>query len=192
MIRFANATSCFALLLVVACSNDTPSAPSASEVSDPGEYSSVYTDISEGNCTTIEVSEEGQGTLQRCGGLNGMDIYVSEGDGRFTISAGQAPDHYVNWSPFNSPGANVEWRLSGETPVAIIYRLKSAVSEAEYPETGRLVVATLPSNGESGCAAYFVPDSVAAQNEIARELADGLPSDFDCTKQPVTYSGEEK
>lgn len=164
------------------------------EASDKPEapvYSSVYTTIEEADCETIEVSDEGSFSTQRCEGVDGMDVYVVDADGRMTVSAGMAPDHFVNWSPFNTVGPTVEWRLKDETPVALIYRLKSAVSKEDYPETGRLVVSTMPSNGMSGCAAYFVPDGVQNQNEAARVLADALPETYDCSKEPVIYSDKE-
>ena len=163
--------------------SDEPAAP---------VFSSVYTTIAQADCETVEVSDEGGFSTQRCDGLGGMDVYVVDADGRMTVSAGMAPDHLVSWTPFNTAGQTVEWRLKDRVPVALIYRLQSAVPPEDFPETGRLVVPTLPSDGASGCAAYVVPDGVENQNEVARVLADALPETHDCSKEPVVYTDQEE
>lgn len=144
--------------------------------------SSIYTDLSEGKCKTIESTAEEAGSyVGECAGVGGYKLEVLEGDLRQSINvvAPNGKKHELNlWSnvspAFSSLGEKAEWRVTGEgekaKPTALIVRYNAA-DKPEKPEgdTSYLVVTKI--NGDSVCVTDVVKPSKDANVE-ARRLAD--------------------
>ena len=67
----------------------------------------------------------------------GVPLYLNTGDDRFDLDAGVDNERWESLAPLNSLGPNVEWRLHGGRPVAIIYRLIPS-PEAEAAPVDRM------------------------------------------------------
>ena len=85
---------------------------------------SAYTPLDPDRCQVIERIEEGASVRWRCPGCAGVPLFLNTGDDRFDLDAGHGQWRSGNRSTRStSLGPNVEWRLHGGRPVAIIYRL---------------------------------------------------------------------
>lgn len=143
---------------------------------------SVYTNLNEKFCKTLEQSDEGAGWYRgECPGVGGYKLQVTEGDIRQSIDVIMPNktrfemDLTVNVSPaFSSVGEKAEWRVTRKgksvVPYALIVRY-NASENSEKPEqnTSYLVVIKITKN--LACITDVVKPSAKA-NEQARELAD--------------------
>ena len=144
---------------------------------------SLYTDLGEKKCKTLEVNNEGAGySIQQCPGVAGYKIIIEEGDLRQTIKVvrpnGSKHDlglaMTIGGGGFSHVGPRAEWRVktqSGKTvPVALIVRFNvSENAEDATKETSYLAVAKITPQQ------ICLTDSVKpgpGQNEEARRLAD--------------------
>lgn len=158
-------------------------------------FRSVYTELDLEDCDMVEGSAESTDRIYQCDGYQDMEIFVHDSDGRFTVAAGQSPDFFVQNQPLNIPGTQIEWRLKEEEPHAIIYSLMMQYPEDTEPPEGvrrdkeRLVVASLPANGQSGCAQAVVMD-VSNQGHKARNYADMLNGQSGCPNDPAVITGD--
>ena len=118
-----------------------------------------------------------------------MDIFARDGDGRFTLAAGQSPDFLVQRQPFNQPGEKIEWRLKDGQAHALIYRLNLQDPKPEGAGDNVLVVASLPAGGQSGCAQALVKQG-PNQTKAARRYADMINEKSDCPNDPAIMDGE--
>lgn len=149
---------------------------------------SVYTDVDLDRCRLVEFVEEGESVRWECPGHAGIPLLVGSGDGRFDIDAGVENEEWETLPPFNNPGARVEWRIGGGEPVAIIFRLVSAVPE--HPMSA-LFVETIGKAGAPGCTIAVIDARRAHANLRAREIADRRAPDFRCgTDTPERISAE--
>tara|TARA_R110002020_G_scaffold152123_3_gene329706 strand:+ start:301 stop:951 length:651 start_codon:yes stop_codon:yes gene_type:complete len=216
MIKFTQAAWLALALPLIACSNDaSESVPVGDEpvieelvtddsetdeteeaVSTPDEnepdangFQSAYSNLNLENCEIIESSAESADKTYQCDGYQNMNLFVRDGDGRFTLSAGQAPDFLVGRQPFNMPGGKVEWRLKDGEPHALIYRLNFQDPKPAGAGDDVLVVASLPAGGQSGCAQALVKQG-PNQTKAARRYADMINEESDCPNEPAIISAE--
>jgi hypothetical protein len=138
---------------------------------------SVYTELDLDRCRLVEFVEEGESVRWECPGHASIPLFVSSGDGRFDVDAGVENEEWETLSPFNNPGPRVEWRTDGSAPVAIIFRLVSAVPEHRE---AALFVETIGRAGAPGCTIGVVNAARADANLRARELADRRAATFRC------------
>jgi hypothetical protein len=159
------------------------------------ENSSAYTDLDLSTCEQEppDPNDPLQSGVWWCEGLNGIDVYVAEGDLRFFVSYGEFADDQPAASEtlpaFNTLGPRIEWRLdeSGE-PFATILRFQTESGEGAQGST--LVVTRLSLLGKV-CHVGFV-DAVANPdaNALAREVADRVAPDFRCGEEEALEYGE--
>ena len=145
-----------------------------------GDVRNQYTEISD--CTTIETFEESGGTVQRCPGVEGTPLFVSEGDLRYDVDAGVRDDTFETPEGFNSLGKTVEWRLRDGRPFAVIVRYEiEGPSGTAAERRSDLAVIKVGREGAPGCLVGYVPaDATPDQNTAARRLADREAAGFDC------------
>jgi hypothetical protein len=160
------------------------------------ENSSAYTELDLSTCEQEPPDPDDplQSGVWWCEGLDGIDVYVAEGDLRFFVSYGEfaedEPAAAETLPAFNTLGPRIEWRLdeSGE-PFATILRFHTESGEGEKGST--LVVTRLAPPGEV-CRVGFVdaaanPDA----NALAREVADNVAPDFRCGEEEALDYGED-
>lgn len=139
---------------------------------------SVYTALDLGRCRVIERIEEGESVRWRCPGHAGIPLLVGTGDGRFDVDAGVDNNEWESLSQFNNPGPRVEWRLRGQRPIAIIYRLST--SSPETAAFSRLAVETIGRAGRPGCVIGWIDGGLPDANARARAIADRRAESFRC------------
>lgn len=133
---------------------------------------SRYTTLELRRCRTLEVIPEGESVRLRCPGLAGIPLFVNEGDGRSEIDAGFDDGEWESLPAFNTIGDRVEWRLFGGRPFAIIYRLRTAVTE-DTPAGSALIVEAIGHGARApGCRIGVVDGALPDANARARALAD--------------------
>ena len=132
---------------------------------------SAYTPIDMERCTLLEEIEEGAGALWRCPGRGAIALFVATGDGRFDVDAGIDNGRWESLGPFNRPGPQVEWRLRGGRPFAIIYRL--LWDDGQRARGSTLIVETIGREGRPGCEVSRI-DGGANANAMARARADAI------------------
>jgi hypothetical protein len=161
-----------ALLLLAA-----PGAASAAPA-----VTSAYTPLDIDRCTLLEEIEEGAGALWRCPGRGAIALFVATGDGRFDVDAGVDNHQWESLGPFNRPGPQVEWRLRGGRPFAIIYRL---LWEDGVGGSGSfLIVETIGRTGQPGCEVARIEGGPNA-NARARARADAIRPRHRCPSPPA-------
>lgn len=111
-----------------------------------GQNTSVYTDLAESKCKTIEsTSGEGGSYVGECAGVGGYKLQVTEGDLRQSINVLEknGTKRELNlWNisgGFSSVGPQAEWRMKGRTPVALIVRF----NVSEDPEDSSKITSYL-------------------------------------------------
>lgn len=143
---------------------------------------SVYTDLADKKCKTLESSaEEGGSYRGECKGIGGFKLEVLEGDIRQSINVifpnGKKSelDLWSNVSSaFSSVGAKAEWRVRGKgksaKPYALIVRY-NASENTEKPEltTSYLVVTKITK--DSACVTDVIKPA-NDQNKKAQKAAD--------------------
>ena len=150
-----------------------------------GGFGSRYTDLDLADCEQTDRTEEGASATWRCPGLDdATPLIVHTGDGRFDIDAGADNGRWESILAFNDLPNRVEWRMEGDAPVAIIYRLED-VSGMAGPRTVLLV----EKPGAEGCLVGRVAGSAPDANEEARRIAERA-SGFDCISGQPTEIGD--
>lgn len=142
----------------------------------PAQYKSVYTDLSDTKCKTLESNpDEGGSYLGECKGIGGYKLQVIEGDLRQTVNViapGGKKFELHLWSHFggfSSVGPKAEWRLKGKMPVALIIRFNVSENPEDSPKiTSYLLVSKI--GPEETCVTAVVKPG-KRQNLEARELA---------------------
>lgn len=155
---------------------------------DGNGFESTYSNLNLENCELIVSSAESADKTYQCAGYQDMDVFVRDGDGRFTLAAGQAPDFLVPPQPFNTPGEKVEWRLKDGQPHALIYQLNLQDPKPAGAGDNILVVASLPNGGQSGCAQALVKQG-PNQTKAARSYADMINGESGCPNEPAIIDG---
>jgi hypothetical protein len=147
---------------------------------------SVYTDLASTRCKTIETSDEGAFSLQKCPGVAGYELLVEDADSRQSVTV-VSPDgkkHPLNYwqvitTGFSSLGEKAEWRVEKKggklRPFALIVRV-NANENPEKPAQKTSYLAVTKITDEHIC----VTDKVQT-NEEARRAADAA-ADKPCLK----------
>ncbi len=149
--------------------------------------SSAYTPLNPDRCQVIERIEEGSSVRWRCPGRGGIALFLNAGDERFDLDAGIDNGEWESIGPMNAPGPNVEWRLHGGRPVAIIYRLTPLPgSEGGAPV---LIVETVGVRGRAGCEIARIDATRADANLVARAEADNRAARFRCGRDQAATIG---
>ena len=152
----------------------------------PAPATSVYTPLDLDRCRQTSALEEGESATWRCRGHAGISLFVSAGDGRFDIDAGEDNGVWESDAAFNNPGPRVEWRIRrGDRPHAIIYRLLLTgdgnrgrtilgVETVSHP------LGNVEDESWAGCLVAWVDGAVPNANVVARRLADRMDRQFRC------------
>ena len=145
------------------------------------EASSTYTKIDNSACETLQTYEDGGFDL-RCPGLDGLDVYVSEGDARIDVDFGFKGESFETFSAFNNIGDTVEWLNNAKgVPEAAIIRYKISV---DGREAQALVVSRINTESQDGCVIGVVDASLEQANGMARGIG-AMAATFDCSIDPV-------
>jgi hypothetical protein len=147
---------------------------------------SAYTPLDTERCRVIEESAEGSSARLRCPGHAGVPLFLNIGDDRFDLDAGVDNQIWESLSPLNAVGPNVEWRLRGGRPFAIIYRLIPSVESDSSPT---LIVETIGRSGRPGCEIARVNALRADANARARAEADLRAASFRCGRDRAAAIG---
>ena len=141
---------------------------------------SVYTPLTTGACTTVELNADEDWSTQRCPGTAGYTLLVHEDDARQSIDvvapggAAYPLDYWsVVTSAFSVGGERAEWRVEGTgrraRPVALIGRVTAQTGEEPVRYTSMLAVARVSAAG--ACVTDVILAS-ADMNARARRAAD--------------------
>ncbi|KFB08582.1 hypothetical protein [Nitratireductor basaltis] len=174
-----------------------------SSTSSAQEFSSVYTDLdAEQNCVVYDQAPDGEGDWSQllCEGYKGYPVFLSYSDARESVFYGIPPEGedqpvWESFTPFNSVGKKVEWRLmsyGGKTiPLATIHRW-TVVSDLDEEMEVLVVEKVGQPQAREGCAVgYVAATGNENANEAARRIADNQVFDFACgADQPVVEFGE--
>jgi hypothetical protein len=140
------------------------------------KITSVYTNLNDKSCKTLESDTSGAGSYRgRCPGVGGYQLDLLEGDIRQTINVITPAkktfelNFWYHFSSFSSVGQKAEWRMKGKTPVALIVRFNVADVEDSTKNTSYLMVSKI-TKGEI-CVTNVVAPS-KTQNAEAQKLAD--------------------
>jgi hypothetical protein len=144
-----------------------------------GAPTSAYTTLNLEACEIYSVAHAGEGEWanRRCPGRNGVTLFVNEDDARYDIDAGVDNGEWESPSPLNELGPQIEWRLEGGRPFAIIYRY--TISEAMPGGRSMLAVESIGRTGRPGCLVALIAGT-AAGNARARQIADTRARTFRC------------
>lgn len=144
-----------------------------------GAPTSAYTQLNLDNCEILTVAHAGEGdwSVRRCPGRNGIALMVNEDDARFDVDAGVDNGEWESPSQLNELGPQVEWRVEGGRPFAIIYRY--TIAEAMPGGRSMLAVESIGRTGHPGCLVALIAGD-AAGNARARQIADARARTFRC------------
>ena len=145
------------------------------------QVTSLYTDLAEKKCRTIEsTSDEGGSYRGICPGVGGYKLEVTEGDLRQSLNviAPSKKKHKLDLSnvsgAFSSLGPRAEWRMNGKTPTALVVRFNANENPEEPSKvTSYLVVAKITNN--QICVTDVVNPG-RLQNTEARRFANNAAS----------------
>lgn len=147
---------------------------------------SVYTDLDERKCKTIELTDDEGGSYKgECKGVGEYKLHVIEGDLRQTVTIvdPKGKEHPLQFwnltSAFSAVGQQAEWRMRGKKPIALIVRLNVSANVEDASKTkGYLIVAKITP--EATCITHFLAPT-RSHNFEARKAADKA-ADRPCLK----------
>ena len=152
-------------------------------ISQAATLTSVYTDLTDKACKTLESDSSGSGWYKgQCQGINGYKLILTEADIRQSIDVitpkGKSfPLDLINNVSlhFSTVGKKAEWRIAAnKQPVALILRYNAKEDAADPAKvTSYLVVSKVTD--KLVCITDIVKPQPNA-NEIARQLADQAPA----------------
>jgi hypothetical protein len=142
-----------------------------------GQFKSVYTPLSDTKCKTLESNpDEGGSYVGECEGAGGYKLHVIEGDLRQTVNV-IAPGNkkfelrlWDHFGGFSAVGPRAEWRVKGDTPVALIIRFNVSENVEDASKTTSYLLVSKISVNEACVTAVVNPGK--RQNIEARALAD--------------------
>lgn len=179
---FAAPTFLFTALLIIL---------TTSAFSQAAKISSIYTDLNEKKCKTLELDETGAGYYRgRCKGVGGFQLDVIEGDIRQTIdvifpddSKSELDLWTVVSSAFSYVGPKAEWRVKTvnkkSVPQALIVRFTANTEDPnseKYRQINTAYLVVVKIGQSSACVTDVVLPSEKNQNAEARILADASAS----------------
>ncbi|MFK5979904.1 MAG: hypothetical protein QM488_13560 [Rhizobiaceae bacterium] len=143
----------------------------------------------------------GDGTA-RCAGYKDYPVHFAEGDLRQMVQFGFVEKPFEQWqsfSEFNRINNVIEWRLNGRAPYAAILRwfIENADPNTGSPNKAHegqvLVISTVGSddNPDSCVVGYVDARANKGANELARQVADTLASNFRCGIDRAEYHGKK-
>lgn len=140
---------------------------------------STYSPLDLDACETLTVAhaDEGDFASYRCRGRYGLTLFVNEDDARYDIDVGVDNGEFESALQLNGLGPQLEWRLEGGRPFAIIYRY--TIPEALAGGRSMLAVESVGRRGRPGCLVAIIiarPDA----NLRARQIADRSARTFRC------------
>jgi hypothetical protein len=148
------------------------------------QAASTYTKIDYADCETLETYEDGGADL-RCPGLDGLDVFVSEGDARLDVDYGFKGENFETFSAFNNIGDTVEWLSNARgVPEAAIIRYYISV---DGREAQALVISRINTESQDGCVIGVVDARLEQANGMARGIG-AMASTFDCSIDPVVIA----
>lgn len=137
---------------------------------------SVYTDLAENKCQTESVNQGMPGNyVGKCAGVGGYNLEVYLDDERNSLGVVLPNKQIVGldfwnyFSNFSELGAKAEWRIKGNTPVALIVRLNVSDRGDDGKRTSYLIVSKITKT--SACVTDIVKPG-KNQNATAQKLAD--------------------
>ncbi len=141
------------------------------------QVSSVYTDLDDRKCRTLEVQEDEGGSYKgECKGVGGFKLQVIEGDLRQTINiiAPEGEEHQLrlweHFTAFSAVGPRAEWRVKAKKPFALIFRFNVSEDPVDSSKiTSYLVVAKITA--DLACVTEVIKPS-KTQNAEARRAAE--------------------
>jgi hypothetical protein len=152
-------------------------------ISQAATLTSIYTDLTDKACKTLESDSSGSGWYKgQCQGINGYKLILTEADIRQSIDVitpkGKSfPLDLINNVSlhFSTVGKKAEWRIAAnKQPVALILRYNANEDAADPAKvTSYLVVSKVTD--KLVCITDIVKPQPNA-NEIARQLADQAPA----------------
>ena len=152
-------------------------------ISQAATLTSIYTDLTDKACKTLESDSSGSGWYKgQCQGINGYKLILTEADIRQSIDVitpkGKSfPLDLINNVSlhFSTVGKKAEWRIAAnKQPVALILRYNANEDAADPAKvTSYLVVSKVTD--KLVCITDIVKPQPNA-NEIARQLADQAPT----------------
>jgi hypothetical protein len=157
-----------------------------SSIAFAGQITSIYSDFDLKKCKALELyTDEGEGGVWECKGIEGFDVLYLEGDLRGFVAFGpEARSQCTSaqtFGAFNSPGPKIEWRMENGKPIATIFRwFIDNGSGEENAKQNWLVVTKL--NGKDACRTALIDTKYPNANAVARETADENSRDFNCEK----------
>jgi hypothetical protein len=161
-----------------------PIAAAAALLGSGAHAASSYTRIDDAKCETLETYEDGGVDLQ-CPGLDGLDVFISEGDARTDVDFGFKGENFETFSAFNGVGDTVEWLTNAKgVPEAAIIRYLISV---DGREAQALVVSRINSESQDGCVIGVVDARLEQANGMARGIGAMAPT-FDCSIDPVVIA----
>ncbi|MBN9673428.1 hypothetical protein JF539_23925 [Labrenzia aggregata] len=155
------------------------------------DITSAYTKIDFDACVEVSPADLEEGTSGgsvECRGYQGQTVFVAEGDLRMFVSFGphadDEPASRQTLPNFNTVNDTLEWRLRGGVPFATILRWFPS-----YPDgvgTGSVLIVTQLRPGGGTCQIARI-DAQANKNAniLARQAADSMAGNFDCSQQPA-------
>ena len=140
---------------------------------------STYSALDLDACETVSVAHTGEGDFAsyRCRGRYGVTLFVNEDDARYDVDAGVDNGVWESALQLNGLGPQLEWRLDGGRPFAIIYRY--TIPEALAGGRSMLAVESVGRPGRPGCLVAIIlarPET----NLRARQIADSRARSFRC------------
>ncbi len=153
---------------------------------------SAYTKIQLEVCQQRALpSEEGEGTSGgswTCSGYKGFPVYVAEGDLRMFVSFGAAAENEraagQTLPNFNTINETLEWRLKNGRPFATI--LRWFIDNPDGGKPGNILIVTQLVPGATCQIARIDARANKNANEKARQAADLLAGNYDCSQEPQT------
>ena len=152
-------------------------------ISQAATLTSVYTDLTDKACKTLESDSSGSGWYKgQCQGINGYKLILTEADIRQSIDVitpkGKSfPLDLINNVSlhFSTVGKKAEWRIAAnKQPVALILRYNANEDAADPAKLTSYLVVTKVTD-KLVCITDIVKPQPNA-NEIARQLADQAPA----------------
>ena len=150
---------------------------------------SAYTTLDLENCEIYSVAHAGEGDWanMRCPGRNGITLFVNEDDARYDVDAGVDNGEWESATQLNQLGPQIEWRMEGGRPFAIIYRYN--IPEAMAGGRSFLAVESIGRTGRPGCLVALIRATPAA-NGRARQIADRRARTFRCGRDTAERDAE--
>ncbi len=144
---------------------------------------SIYTPLTNDKCQ-VKIDSKLPIMNGMCPGVGGYNLGIADDDSRMSVSV-VAPDKKVfeldfwgHFNRFSSVGEKAEWRMKGNTPVALIIRYNVSNANDETKNISYLMVSKITKT--QSCVVGILKPS-KSQNILAQQLADSA-SNKPCKK----------